>query len=228
MLLWLCFVFIKKKQLPDYLSSFQCCRIKCEDSGRRSVCIRGAGGEDHPDARLMAEREAWPRGPAHRRRRGRRNMWRLLFSGLDRTNMLSFTHTFNHTHVNTTCSQTYKHTHPPTVCCGALSSEGPHTLPLSTCKLQFAQLRITALHLNADAVQPSSKQTMSEILLFQCLEHWWEKKYINHSHTNVCVKIGTWWRMGKSFLTKCCFCCLFVGASMLYVLGAPCPPEHVS
>lgn len=136
------------------------------------MCVRGAGREDHPDARLMAEREAWPRGPAHRRRRRRRNMWRLLFSGLDRTNMLSFTHTFNHTHVNTTCSQTYKHTHPPTVCCGALSSEGPHTLPLSTCKLQFAQLGITALHLNADAVQPSSKQTMSEILLFQCLKHW--------------------------------------------------------
>lgn len=131
-----CCVFVS---LHRFASS-QRFRVKCEDQGRRSVCVWGAGGEDHPDARLVAEREARPERPAQRRRRRRRNMWRLLCSGLDRTNMLSFTHThtFNHTHVNTTCSRTYKHPPPPH--CVLWRSEGPHTLPLSTHKVQFAQL----------------------------------------------------------------------------------------
>lgn len=153
-----CCVFVSFFVSPDRLSSSQRCRVKCEDQGRRSVCVWGAGGEDHPDARLVAEREARPGRPAQRRRRRRWNMWRLLFSGLDRTNMLSFTHTFNRTHVKTTCSHTYKHTHTPSHCV-LWRSEGPHTLPLSTHKLQFAQLRITALRQNADAVQPCSQQT---------------------------------------------------------------------
>lgn len=57
-----------------------------EDEGRSSVCVRGAGGEDHPDARSVAEREPWQSGPAHGRRRRRRTMRRLLLPALNHTN----------------------------------------------------------------------------------------------------------------------------------------------
>lgn len=102
-------------------------RGECQDPWRRPVCVWGAGGEDHPDPRLVAEREPRPRGAAHRRGRGRRIVRRLLLPVVD-TRMhahmlttLGQTHTHTHTH---TRSDKLKHKHrhkhtlpPPSVCC---------------------------------------------------------------------------------------------------------------
>lgn len=128
-----------------------------------------------------------------------------------------------------THTHTHMRTHTPSHCV-LWRSEGLHTLPLSPHKLQFAQLRITALLQHADAVQPRSKQTVSQILfciLFCFVMFRTSVKIINCSHANVNietvlkVKIEARWRM--RFRPNVV---LFV-TSMLCVLRSPCHPEHV-
>lgn len=105
-------------------------RGECQDPWRRPVCIWGAGGEDHPDPRLVAEREPRPRGAAHRRGRGRRIVRRLLLPVVESRHAHVHTHThfskriYTHTDRHT-CVQTSSNTSidtntpspPPSVCC---------------------------------------------------------------------------------------------------------------
>lgn len=56
-----------------------------KDEGRRPVCVWGAGGEDHPDARSVAEREPRQGSAADGRRRRGRSLQRLLLHALNHT-----------------------------------------------------------------------------------------------------------------------------------------------
>lgn len=160
---------------PDRCSSSQRCRVERKDQGRRSVRVRGAGGEDHPDAGLVAEREARPRRPAQRRRRGRRNMRRLLFSGLDRTNTPSFTPAFNHAHTWIPHAVTHRNTPPPLPLCAVEVWGSTHSAFVHT------QTSICTVKNNSAA---PTRRSSSALLQTDCE---------SHSHTGyVLLRLKHW------------------------------------